>query len=253
YNVSKSNYERLTEAAKTAGAVSAYDIDVALAKRNADYAQLQTAKASIREITDTKNYLLLKAPFSGVVTARNVSAGAYVGPSGRGSEQPLFTLQEHKKLRLAVAVPEAYVAYLHKAGIVKFRVKSLPEAQFTAQISRLAGALDTRLRAQRVEFDIPNENGKLLPGMIAEVSFTFAGTDNSLVVPKTALINSSEHLAVIRVAEGKARLVDVRTGRIAHDSVEIFGPLSEGDQLVKAAAEEIRDGSEVTIAKAGSK
>ena len=112
YIASKANYDRLLETSKTPGTISPNDLDIALASQKSDFAQLQSANAAHKEITDNRNYLEIRAPFSGVISARNVSAGAYVGPSGKGSEFPLFTLQEQERLRLAVAVPEAYTSYL---------------------------------------------------------------------------------------------------------------------------------------------
>ncbi len=90
-------------------------------------------------------YLEIRAPFDGVISMRNVNPGAYVGPSGKGSELPLFTLQEQKHMRLVISVPEAYTGYLTDNDKVNFTVKALPNRTFTAQVRRLAGALDNHL------------------------------------------------------------------------------------------------------------
>ena len=120
-------------------------------------------------------------------TARNVNPGAYVGPSGKGSELPLFTLQEQKKLRLVLSVPEAYTSYLSNKNEVSFSVKALPNQQFKAQIKRLSGALDNRLHSQRVEMDVINNDKKLLPGMVAEVNLPLPASDSTFIVPKSAV------------------------------------------------------------------
>jgi len=93
YIASKAGYERLKETSKTPGTISRNDLDQALSKMNSDSSQLEAAKSSYREVQNTLDYLTIRAPFRGVISARNINAGAYVGPSGRGSEQPLFTLQ----------------------------------------------------------------------------------------------------------------------------------------------------------------
>ncbi len=80
---SKATYSRLLETSKTPGTISPNDLDIALAKQNSDSAQLDAAKAAYREVGDTKNYLEIRAPFNGVISARNVSAGAYVGSPAR--------------------------------------------------------------------------------------------------------------------------------------------------------------------------
>jgi membrane fusion protein, multidrug efflux system len=243
YLASKSNYDRLHETSLTPGTVSKNDLDIALARQNSDKAQLEAARASYREISDNRNYLEIRAPFSGVISTKNVSTGAYVGPSGKGSEFPLFTLQEQKKLRLVISVPEAYTAYLGNNSEVNFTVRAFTGKTFTAHVNRLAGALDARLRAQRIEMDVPNNDKKLLPGMIAEVSIPMNGADSAFIVPKTAIVNSTMNVFVVRVTNGKAERVTVQSGREVDGNVEIYGILNPGDTIVSVATEELRDGS----------
>jgi membrane fusion protein, multidrug efflux system len=245
YMASKANYERLVETSKTPGTVSQNDLDYALSKQNSDFAQLEAAKSAQREVTDTKNYLEIRAPFGGIISARNVSAGAYVGPSGKGSEFPLFTLVEQRKLRLVVSVPEAYTSALNGKSQVEFFVKSLPNQKFTAKVSRQAGMLDTRLRAQRTEMDVVNNDRTLLPGMIVEVSIPLQSETNAFVVPSSAVLNSTQGVYLIKVENGKAIWIAVKTGRIGKDKTEIFGDIKLGDTIVRVANEEIRNNSEL--------
>ena len=245
YFASKANYERLLATSQTPGTISPNDLEQAAARKNADLAQLQGSRAAYRQITEMQGYLQIRAPFSGVITARNVNTGAYVGPSGKGSELPLYTLQEQKKLRLVLSVPEAYTGYLRQKNAVSFTVKAFPNQEFTAQINRMAGALDSRLHAQRIEMDVINEHKKLLPGMVAEVNLPLPSNDSSFVVPKTAVVNSTESVFVIRVVSDKAEWVHVKTGRESEGLMEIYGNLNPGDLLLKAGTDEIRNGSKV--------
>ena len=249
YKASKATYDRLLETSKTPGTVSQNDLDLALSKMNSDYAQLQAAEAAHKEVTVLQNYLEIRAPFSGIISARNVTLGAYVGPSGKGSEYPMFTLNEQKKLRLVVYVPEAYTSYLHQGDDIKFTVKAYPNDKFTANVKRMAGAMDKRLRSQRIEMDVVNDNKKLLPNMLAEVILNFSAAENTLVVPKTAVVNSPERVFVIRIVDHKAEWVNVKAGREAKGEIEIFGDLKPGDQVVAVASEELRDGTEVPQTK----
>jgi RND family efflux transporter MFP subunit len=210
---------------------------------SSDYDQLQAAKASYREITNSLDYLEIRAPFSGVITTRNINPGAYVGPSGRGSENPLFTLQEQKHLRLVVSVPEAYTSYLEQNDEVQFRVKALPQDIFKATVKRQARALDVRLRAERVEMDVYNEDKKLMPGMVADVTIPLPARDSTFIVPKSAIVNAAEGVFVIRVQDGKAQHIAVKTGRTAEGKTEIFGELNPSDTIVTTGSEEIRNGA----------
>jgi membrane fusion protein (multidrug efflux system) len=245
YIASKSNYNRLVETSKTPGTISPNDLDIALAKTTSDSATLQSAKAAYREVDQNKNYLEIRAPFNGVITARNVSTGAYVGPSGKGSEMPLFTLQEQKHLRLTVSVPELYTRFLSNKSEVGFMVRSMPGQKFTARVNRMSGALDVRYRSEKIEMDVNNGDKKLLPGMVAEINISLSGKDSAFIIPSSALVNSTEKLAVITVKNGKAHWVRVARGRDADGNVEVYGKLNEGDTLVYKATEEVRDGSTI--------
>ncbi len=245
YTASKSTYNRLLETSKTPGTVSQNDLDQAQARMNADLAQLESARASFREVGDTRRYLEIRAPFSGVISARNVNLGAYVGPTGKGSEFPLLILQEQRRLRLVVSVPEAYTAYFTQGDTVKFRVKARANELFTATIKRHAGALDSKLRSERVEMDVNNSQAKLLPGMIAEVTIPLKATDSTFVVPNSAVVNTAEGIFVQRVQADTVNWIKVRPGRSMQGRTEVFGDLRVGDQLIKAATEEVRRGSKV--------
>ena len=245
YTASKANYDRLYETSKTPGTISPNDLDQANAKKNADYAQWESAKSAYKEIAQTHNYLEIRAPFSGVISTRNVNTGAIAGPAGKGSELPLFVLQDQRKLRLAVLIPESATGYINDKTRVDFMVKGLPNEKFSAAIKRSAGSLDTKLRAERIEMDIDNSNKKLLPGMIAEVNIPTSPRDSGFIVPKTAVINSTERVFVIKLTNGHAQWIDVKNGREADGKAEVYGALTVGDTLLTVASEERRDGSEI--------
>jgi membrane fusion protein, multidrug efflux system len=243
YLASKANYDRLYETSQTPGTVSQNDLDQASAKKSSDLAQLEALKSAYKEVMDTRDYLEIRAPFSGVITARNVNAGAYVGPSGKGSELPLFTLQEQKKLRLVVSIPEIYTGFLNNRVSIQFKVGSQPDKTFTASVNRLAGALDNKLRSERVEMDVANPDKKLLPGMVAQVILPLPAGDSTFIIPKTALVNSTQAIFVVKVSDSVFRWVPVQTGREDDQAVEVYGQLAAGDTLVSVANDEIRNGS----------
>ncbi|MGO4773231.1 efflux RND transporter periplasmic adaptor subunit [Flavobacterium sp. W22_SRS_FK3] len=245
YATSKSTYNRLYETSKVEGTISKNDLEMASGKKNSDYAQYQAAIAAHKEVSIMRSYLEIHAPFDGVVAARNVNLGAFVGPAGKGSDLPLLTIQQQNKLRLAVSVPELYTGYLHNGDEMSFNVKSLPDT-FKATIQRMSGALDLKLRSERVEMDVHNTKGNLLPGMVAEVLLPLNAKDSTFVVPKSALVSSAEGLFVIKVLNHKATRIDVKKGREIEDKIEIFGDLNRKDKLVKIASEEIKEGDVIT-------
>lgn len=248
YLASKANYDRLVNTAKTPGTIAQNDVDLAKARQASDFANVEAAKAGLQEVSTNLQYLQIRAPFDGVVSERNASMGAYVGPGGKGSDLPLFVVQQQKKLRLIISVPELSTGALTGKEEVTFTVRALPEQQFTAKVKRAAGSLDARLRSERLEMDVENPKKVLLPGMYAEVNVPLKSKDSSFVVPKTALVQSTEKLFVIRiVGDHKAEWVDVQKGLQSKDGIQVYSKdLKIGDKLVLVATDEIRDGGKVS-------
>ncbi|MDO8315892.1 MAG: efflux RND transporter periplasmic adaptor subunit [Flavobacterium sp.] len=245
YTASKSTFDRLFETSKIEGTISKNDLEQAAARKNSDYAQYQASQAAYKEIAIMKSYLVIRAPFDGVISARNVNPGTFVGSSGKGSELPLFTLQQQNKLRLSVYVPEMYTGYLTIGDELIFNVKSINNETFHAKIARMSGALDNKLRSERVELDVLNTSKKLLPGMVAEVLLPLKSKDNNYVVPKSAVVTASDGIYVFIVENNKMIKTAVQKGRELENRVEIFGDIPENSILVKVASEEMKEGTVV--------
>jgi len=245
---SKATYDRLYSTSKTPGTVSQNDLEQASAKMQSDSANVEAAKSEYREVAANLAYLEIRAPFDGVITLRNINPGTYVGP-GSGTNLPLFVLEDHKRLRLVISVPENFTGGLSDKSEVTFTVKELPNQKFTAQVKRLAGALDETLRSERLEMDVYNDNNKLLPNMYADVNVPLPAKDSALVVPKSSVVTSTEKVFVITVADNHAKWVNVQKGLETKDMMEVYGDLKAGDVVVKLGTDEIRDGSPVKQGK----
>lgn len=243
YTASNSTYKRLLETSKVEGTISKNDLEVAQSRKDSDFAQLSAAKASYNEVQVMQSYLQIRAPFDGKITSRDVNVGAYVG---QGQQTPLLTIQDQRKLRLSVSVPEAYSSYLRVDDELKFNVVSLRGENFKAKISRKSGALDLKLRSEIAEMDVINTDDRLLPGMVAEVVLPLKGKKQTYVVPKSAVITNGEGVFVIKVVDKKTQRINVVTGLEANGNIEIFSDdLAQKDVLVKAASEEIIDGTDI--------
>lgn len=249
FRASRATYQRLLKTSQVPGTISPNDLDMALAKMSADSAELLAAQSSLQEVQQMLDYLVIRAPFSGVISQRNVHPGTYVGPAGKGSDKPLFRLEEQRKLRLSVAVPEMYTDGLRSAGDVKFTVKSLPGDTFTAKINRVAGSLDTKLRSEILEMDVDNKDKRLLPGMYAEAQVPMPGKKDVYIVPRSAIVSNTEQVFVIKIVNGKAVWVPVQRGNEANGMVEVFGNLADNDLLVKNASDEIKEGTVLNSGK----
>lgn len=240
YAATKANYERIYRANETKGAIARDALDQITARKLSDQAQLNAAKSAYHEIQDINRYLIIRAPFSGVITERNVDMGAYVGPMGG---TPLMVIQNTSKLRLSLSVPEANVPYLNIGDTIAFRINALPEKSFKARISRKSGSLDLKLRSEKIEADFINHSRELKPFMVAESIIPLQNNEATFFIPRSALVESNMGMYIIRKENGKAKFIPVKKGRIMNDTIEVFGDLSEGDQIIKKGSEEIVEGS----------
>lgn len=243
FRASNSAYHRLLETSKTPGTISKNDLDQALARKSADSAQLMANRSAYKEVKDQLSYLSIHAPFSGVISSRNINPGAFVGPGGKSSELPLFSLEQQDKLRLIISIPEQYTGQLSPKGEVSFSIKALPGKKFHASIVRLAGSLDKKLRAERIEMDVYNQEKLLLPGMYADVIIPVSNAIPAYIVPASALFSSTEGNYVLAVKDHKIHRVTVNRGNENAGFTEVYGKLTDKDTLVLHATDEMQEGS----------
>lgn len=245
---SSTTYNRIIRTNRTQGAVSLNEIDLAQSRVLSDSSNVALAKGNVEAArsnlqakTQLVNYLTIAAPFDGIITERNISPGALVGP-GEGGAKPLFILEDDRTLRLTLAIPENISGALPKQNIVSFTVPAIPEKQFTAKFARSASSLSEENRSMMTEFDVDNRSNELKAGMYAQVQIGIERSAPTLFVPVSSVVTSSEKVFVIRLADDKAEWVTVKKGNVIDSLVEVFGNVRAGDPIVKKASEEFRDG-----------
>ena len=248
-------YLHLSSAAKTPGVVAQNDVMVAEQTVAADKGtvsaaehNLGAAKDALRSVAQMESYLTIKAPFSGIVTARNLHPGALTGPaSGQAGSQPIVRIVDTARLRLVVPIPEAEVGEIKEQEPVSFTVPSYPGEIFRAPIARIAHDVDVNTRTMHVELDVRNKDSKLAPGSFVTVSWPVRRHAPTLFVPATAVTGDQQHTFVIRVRDNKAEWIDVQTGQSANGETEVFGDLHAGDQVIRIASDSIRNGQNVSV------
>lgn len=233
-------YERIFNAAKVDGTIAAGELEKARSQMLADSASLNAARSRTNAYAQLKDYLTIRAPFSGIVTQRNVDPGTLVST---GNTKPMLTIENINKLRLRVAVPEAYTAATSETLGVDFTVDAQPDITYQAKLSRKAGAINLANRTETWEFLFENKNNQLKSGMFANAILKLGRKAPTFLVPSAAVVTNLEIRFVIRLKEGKAEWIDVRSGINLRDKIEIFGNLAEGDTLLARATDEIRSGT----------
>jgi membrane fusion protein (multidrug efflux system) len=216
-NASKEKYQRLKQAAAEPGSVSPLDLDNAISRMKADEAIAQSERSNVESVRTMP---------------------------GKTSDQPMLILQDTRKLRLEVAIPEDYVDKVDLKQPVTFTFNAMPGVQQTAMISRSANALGS-MRSEAIEIDVINKNGDLKPGMYAEVKIPMLSGAKSLLVPNAAIVRSTEREYIIAVRGGKAKLVDIKEGLAGHDSTAVFGLITATDHIITKAGDDIKDGDQI--------
>ncbi|MBL8290638.1 MAG: efflux RND transporter periplasmic adaptor subunit [Bryobacterales bacterium] len=242
-------YEQLKEASKTEGAISEAEVLQALsaleaAKAAVDAAagSVDAAESALRVTRQMEEYLIVTAPFEGVVTARHVHPGALVGPAPNAA---ILRLEHISRLRLDVGVPEADSAGIVQGAVVTFTVPAYRTRRFAARVARVSRSVDLKSRTMSVELDFDNSSGLLAPGMYAEVLWPVRTSGEVLAVPSTAVVRTTDRTFVVRVKQGEAEWVDVRRGASLGDMVEVTGDLTPGDLVLRRGTDEVRPGRPV--------
>lgn len=233
-------YQRIMNAAKVDGTVAAGELEKAKSQMLADSASLNAARSKTNAYGQLKDYLIIRAPFNGVVTQRNVDPGTLVST---GNTKPVLVVENINTLRLRVPVPEAYTAANTATSSIGFTVDAQPGITYQAKLSRKAGAINLANRTETWEFLYQNNSGQLKSGMYANAVLKLGRAAPTFLVPAAAVATNLEKRFVIRLRDGKAEWVDVRAGINLGDRIEIFGNLVEGDTLLIRATDEIKGGT----------
>ena len=215
-----------------------------------DQATVVADQANLDRLNALEAFKVLRAPFDGVVTARNVDVGTYVA---NGSGNQLFVVDQISPLRIYVQVPQAY-AQLVKIGMkADLTLPEFPGRTFQAHITNTADVVDPASRSLLTELQIPNTSGELLPGAYAQIALKFAGTSPYLTVPENTLIFRREGAAVGVVdANGKVEIRPITINRDLGTKLEVSHGLSTTDQVILDPSDSLANGMMVRIAPATS-
>lgn len=246
FNSSKAHYNRVLKTQKTPGAISELEVEAAFTKLISDSLMVVAEQSHYESVKQLVDYLRIIAPFSGVVTDRRLAPGAFVGPGGQTSV-PLLKIKQLDRLRLRLAVPEAYLSDIKIGAKVNFSVRTFNREVFSGNISRLSNSVRPDTRSEMIEVDISNSSGKLKPGMFVSAKLPVSANEGSIFIPKSAVLSNMERTFVIKVEDGIAKWVNVQRGDITDNNVQVFGDIKIGDVLLKVATDEIPHNSPIKI------
>jgi len=213
-------------------------------------AAVKTREANVQRLRELQGFKKIVAPFDGVVTRRFAEVGMLVNAGGATGTQPLFSVAQVSILRVQVNVPQTYTGSVHEGEKVAVTIPERPGQTFFARVARTANAVDPASRTLRVEMELPNPDGTLLPGAYAQLKLTARQSDATLLVPASVLLMRSNgpHVAVIE--DEVIQLRKVTLGRDLGKQAEIVQGLSGSESLVVNPTDDLRSGQRVQVAAA---
>jgi len=228
--------------------VSSQEFDEKKSALDARQADLTAAQANVARLEKLQGFQKVAAPFSGIVTARNIDNGALVSAGNGGQSAALFHVAQTDTLRIYVTVPQTNMRSIAPGQNAAVSFREIPEKIFDAKVVRTAGALDPASRTLLTELQVSNTDGQLFPGMYAEIKFAFPQDAHTLLVPGNAVVVQSDGPKVLTVgAKQTIRIRPVKLGRDLGDKVEILSGLDPAEPLVANPSGSLHEGVEVKV------
>ena len=240
-----------TESLLKSQSVSTQERDNAASAYIADQSIVVSRQADVERLEQLQSYESVYAPFDGVITVRNTDVGHLINAGAGGPASELFHLTAIKVLRIYVAVPETDSPAMRVGANPTVTLDEYPGQIFRGTLVRTDNAINPTSRTLRVEVDVDNADGKLLPGSYVFVHFKLPGRERSLTVPSNALLFRSEGLRVGVVRDGTAELVPITIGRDYGDKVEVLSGLGPSDQVIINPSDSLIGGTAVKVASSG--
>jgi RND family efflux transporter MFP subunit len=216
------------------GVISRQSLDEQRAALTQAEANLAAADAEIRRLHEIQSFKHIVAPFTGVVTERNVNVGdLIVAPSSVAAAKPAFVLTRTDQLRLYVQVPQAYALAVKPGMPASVTQAEAPGRIIKAQVKRTAGVIDVSTRTMKVEIEINDAaHDELLPGAYVEVTLPI-GARHVLELPSNTLLVRPEGVCIaVLSADGRAHFKRIEIGRDYGAEVEVTTGLSDTDKVI---------------------
>jgi len=202
---------------------------------------IAASEANLSRLQQMKDYEIVRAPFDGIITLRNVDSGTLVNLGNT----LLFRIAQINMLRTYLNVPQSNAEGVHAGQAAHIHVSSLPGV-FNGVVARSSNSLDPSSRTLLVEVHVPNPAGTLLPGMYAEVELASERPNPPLLVPSDALIvrPGANLIAVLR-PDHTVHLQKVDVGRDYGDRLEVLNGLRDGETIIPNPGDLAREGLKI--------
>jgi RND family efflux transporter MFP subunit len=211
------------------------------------------ARANVRRVEQMQGFEKIYAPFSGIITARNVDIGDLISSGSSGTARELFHLAAEQQVRIYFQVPQMNAHAATPGTAVALTLPEAPGKLIPARITRTADAIDPVMRTLRAEVDLPNANGQFAPGAYVQVHLKLPTPTNALIVPVNGVLFRSEGITVAVVHGDHVVLQPVTIGHDFGDSLEVTSGLVASDRVVINPPDSLLSGQKIQLAGAGAR
>jgi RND family efflux transporter MFP subunit len=226
--------------------IAAQDFDTAADNYGQNQATVIADQANVNRLEALEAFKIVRAPFDGIVTARNTDIGAFIS---LGSGAQLFRMARISPLRVYIDVPEAYTGFVKVGAEADLTVGRVAGRKFAARVVGTAGAINPTSKRLLTELEVPNKTNELFPGAYVQVTLKIAGQEADLTIPAGTLLFTSGKPAVGVVRpDGTLEIRKITISRDLGSKLEISQGLSESDQIIARPPPGLVDGSVVVIA-----
>jgi RND family efflux transporter MFP subunit len=232
-------------------AVSKQETDQAMSDLAARQSAVSASEANVRRLEQLQGFEKVVAPFDGVVTARNTDIGALVEAGANTGPRELFHIAAIQRLRIYVAVPEAYANAVTNGGTVLVSEVDRPDETFKGTLVRNSNAIDAATRTLTAEVDVDNASGHLLPGAYVFVHLQLPGSPHSVTLPANAILFRAEGLRVGVVRNNHVVLAPISIGHDYGSTVEVTSGLTTQDAVILDPPDSLSEGTEVKVVQPG--
>jgi len=230
--------------------VSQQEADQQASSYDQALANMAAAEANVHRLQDLESFKSVYAPFSGVLTRRNVDPGALINSGAQAAGKELFDIARVDPLRVYISVPQAYAPNIKVGMKANVTLQEFPGQKFVGTVVRTAEAIDPTTRTLNTEVDVPNKDGKLLPGSFGQVHFATGTSVPRITIPVNAMLFRAEGAQVAVVdKDGKVHLRPINIGRDFGATLEILGGLDVSDQIIINPSDSLEEGQQVHVAK----
>ena len=204
--------------------------------------ELKAAQASLASAERAFSDTVIRAPFDGSAEFVHVQQGDFLNPGAQ-----VATLVDFSRARIHAGVTAREAAMLADTATAQLGLEALGSHNFAGQVHSIARLADPATGTYNVEIWIENDTHLLREGMIATVRLPYAADARALVVPSNAVFRREGTMHVFTVADDRAQLRAVETGRANGPVIEVLRGLESGELVVIEGQFALRDGALVTV------